>query len=142
MSYTIIVRTTDTTQGRFFLSEKTVWHYANGGTWSDTNGVQTLIMGGSGTSGGIRLVSSDRTEVIFVAVGVHNYKPWCDIVPDLSLAADTSLKVHPQYYGPERSAIREEQAVLIERTSAKGRKLTVEYTSQDKNVLRVHVTIA
>ncbi|KAH9946726.1 lectin [Amylocystis lapponica] len=141
MSYTILVRTTDTTQGRFFLSEKTVWHFANGGTWSDTNGLQTLTMGGSGTCGGIRLISSDRSEVIFVAVGIHNYKPWCDIVPDLTIE-DTSLKVHPQYYGPERSAIREEQAVLIERTSATGRKLTVRYTAQDKNVFRVQILIA
>ncbi|KAG1865908.1 Cytolysin/lectin [Suillus subalutaceus] len=73
MSYTISVRTVDATSFNpgFTLVEKTVWHYANGGTWTNTGSIQTLAMGGSGTSGTLRF-RSDFGEEFLVAMGVHN----------------------------------------------------------------------
>ncbi|KAH9946727.1 lectin [Amylocystis lapponica] len=142
MSYTITARKVDVSTIGFFFVEKTVWYFAGGGTWSDTNGIQTLAMPGSGTSGGIRVVSSDGTEAFYVAVGIHNYKRWCDVVTDIT-DSDTSMKLHPQYYeSGERAAIREKQLAEIERTSKKGTKIAVKYLSQQDNAFLVDIVVS
>ena len=43
MSYSITLRVYQTNPGRgfFHIVEKTVWHYANGGTWSEADGALT-----------------------------------------------------------------------------------------------------
>jgi hypothetical protein len=83
MSYNITVRVFQTNPDAFFrLAEQTVWNYANGGSWDSVSGAYVLAMGGSGTSGSLRFVSSSGEN--FVATfGVHNYKRWCDIVTNL-----------------------------------------------------------
>jgi Fungal fruit body lectin len=53
----------------------TVWHYANGGTWSESNGALALTMGRSSTSGTLRFVA-DKSEVLgpigcYVPFGVN-----------------------------------------------------------------------
>jgi hypothetical protein len=95
MSYTITLRVFQRNPARGFFSivEKVNWAY--GGTWSEANGTQTLHMGGSGTSGVLRF-KSDK-ELITVAVGVHNYKRWCDVVTGLK-PDETALVINPQYY--------------------------------------------
>jgi Fungal fruit body lectin len=71
MTYTVAVRVYQTNPNAFFnVVEKTAWHYANGGTWSESNGAFALTMGGSGTSGTLRFVAD--TGEIFVVLGVHN----------------------------------------------------------------------
>ncbi|KAH9946701.1 lectin [Amylocystis lapponica] len=138
MTYTITARKVDVSTIGFFIVEKTI----GGGEISDTNGIQTFTMPGSGTSGGIRFVSSDSTEAFYVALGIHNYKRWCDVVTDLT-DSDTSLKLHPLYYEPgERAAIREQQLAEIERTSKKGTKIVVKYLSQQDNAYLVDIVVS
>ncbi|PCH36032.1 lectin 1a [Wolfiporia cocos MD-104 SS10] len=141
MSYTIVVRVIDASDVGFSLVEKTVWYYANGGTWSNTNGIQTLVMGGSGTSGTLRFKSGDG-EAFLVAVGVHNYKHWCDVAVDLT-DGDTSMKVQPTYYeSTDRAKVREEQLSEITRKNSKGRSISVKYVTQDSNTFHAIVTVS
>ncbi|OBZ77384.1 Boletus edulis lectin [Grifola frondosa] len=71
--YTIHVNINQYCGDRFHVVEKTVWHYANGGRWSECNGQLTLTMGGSGTSGTLRF-KNPCGDYFVVALGVHNYK--------------------------------------------------------------------
>ena len=96
MSYKITVRVYQTNPNNFFrLVEQTVWKYANGGTWGESNGEYVLTMGGSGTSGTLRFVGDDGEKFI-VALGVHNYKRWGDIVTNLA-DDQTGVVINPQY---------------------------------------------
>ncbi|KAG2043729.1 fungal fruit body lectin [Suillus americanus] len=146
MSYTISVRTADTTSLNpgFTLVEKTVWHYANGGTWTNTESIQTLVMGGSGTSGTLRFRSGSGEEFL-VALGVHNYKRWCDIVPDLA-PGDTCMKIHPEYYmdGNPRNEMLWKQLAELRRKSKKGTNVEVKYVEElnDGKSFIVHITIS
>jgi len=144
MSYSISVRTVDTTASDpgFTIVEKTVWHYANGGTWSDTDSIQTLHMGGSGTSGAMRF-KNGAGEQFLVLLGVHNYKRWCDIVTDIA-PGDTGMKLHPDYYvdGTASYAMLWRQLDQIEKTSTKGTKVHVKYVQAEGNSLVVHIIIS
>jgi len=100
-SYTVHVRVIQTEpSGWWDVVEKTVYHNARGGAWTDradeSVGEQTLTMGGSGTSGMLRF-KNPKGEQFLVALGVHNYKRWCDIVTDVPLD-QTAVDVHPTYY--------------------------------------------
>ncbi|KAG0570333.1 hypothetical protein M758_6G149400 [Ceratodon purpureus] len=100
-SYAIHVRVIQTEPSSWFdIVEKTVYHNARGGTWTDcvdeSLGDQTLTMGGSGTSGMLRF-KNPKGEQFLVALGVHNYKRWCDIIPDVPLDK-TAVDIHPTYY--------------------------------------------
>ncbi|KAG2128533.1 fungal fruit body lectin-domain-containing protein, partial [Suillus bovinus] len=75
------------------VAEKNVWH---NGRWSNTDSIQTLTMGGSGMSGGLRFISGTR-EKFLVVLGIHNYKRWCNINTDLVPLA-TATNIHPEYY--------------------------------------------
>ncbi|CAM1505799.1 Fc.00g114360.m01.CDS01 [Cosmosporella sp. VM-42] len=112
MSYTIKVRVYQTNANAFFrIVEKGVWHYANGGTWTDQDGLLTLTMGGSGTSGMLRFMTEQGKEAFIIAMGEHNYKPWLDIVTGLADEV-TCVKALPEYYNdtnPERVRSREAQ---------------------------------
>ncbi|KAF8452858.1 lectin [Boletus edulis BED1] len=141
MSYSITLRVYQRNPGRGFFSivEKTVFHFANGGTWSEANGAETLTMGGSGTSGVLRF-KSDK-ELITVAVGVHNYKRWCDVVTGLK-PDETALVINPQYYnnGP-RAYVREKQLAEYSVTSVAGTKVEVKYTVAEGNNLQADIII-
>ncbi|KAF8126742.1 lectin [Boletus edulis] len=141
MSYSITLRVYQRNPGRGFFSvvEKTVFHFANGGTWSEANGTQILTMGGSGTSGVLRF-KSDK-ELITVAVGVHNYKRWCDVVTGLK-PEETALVINPQYYnnGP-RAYAREKQLAEYSVTSVAGTKVEVKYTVTEGNNLQADIII-
>ncbi|KAG1848970.1 lectin 2b [Suillus subalutaceus] len=142
MPYTIAVRTIDTTAGDpgFTVVEKTVWYYANGGTWSNTDSIETLVMGGSGTSGALRF-RNGAGEDFLVTLGVHNYNVWCDAVIDLA-PGDTGLKIHPEYYtaGPRKSNWT--QLAEVRKTSAKGTTVDVKFVTQEGHDLVVHITIS
>ena len=139
MSYSIALRVYQhPSRGYFSLVEKTCWDYANGGTWSDTNGVQTLTMGGSGTSGILRF-ESDKGERITVAVGVHNYKRWCDIVTGLK-TNETALVINGQYYNNGgRDWMREKQLAEYNVTSTVGTKVEIVYTCAEGNNMQANI---
>jgi hypothetical protein len=143
-SYSISVRTIDTTTGDpgFTIVEKTVWYYANGGTWSNTDSIQTLHMNGSGTSGALRL-KNGAGEQFLVLLGVHNYQRWCDIVTDLE-PGDTGMKIQPDYYSKTnpRYDMLWKQLDQIKKKSDKGTTVDVKYVEAEGNSLVVHLTIS
>lgn len=140
MSYNITVRVYQTNTKAFFnIVEKTVWKYANGGTWSESNGAQVLSMGGSGTSGTLRFQSSDGEKFI-VALGVHNYKRWCDIVSNLG-NDQTGVVINPEYYDGTRDSARELQRAEYNVSNAQGRKLEVNFVVADGNNLEANIII-
>ncbi|KIJ57103.1 hypothetical protein M422DRAFT_149659 [Sphaerobolus stellatus SS14] len=141
MSYTITIHVYQTNPNAFFRNvEKTVWKYANGGTWDESKGEYVLTMGGSGTSGSVRFVS-DTGENFVATFGVHNYKRWCDIVTNLS-NEQTALVINQEYYGvPERDAQREKQLASYNVANAKGRKFSINYTVTDGNNLKANLII-
>ncbi|KAI5781047.1 fungal fruit body lectin [Peziza echinospora] len=143
MSYSITVRLYQTNTNAYFsLVEKTVWHYANGGTWATSNDEYTLTMGGSGTSGVLRL-QSDTGERVTFALGVHNYKRWCDIVTGLS-TSQTGVIINGEYYDAahkDRCQARERQLDTYSVTSTAGRKFTVTYTVKEGNALKANIII-
>ena len=95
------------TKAHFWVCEKSVWHYANGGTWGMNKGGHLLHMNGSGTSGLLRFESdaTDHPEYFVCAVGIHNYKPWGSIVAGLP-SSQTCALLHSQFYsgGPHSNA--------------------------------------
>jgi Fungal fruit body lectin len=145
MSYSIKVSIYQTNPGKggfFRIVEKTVWKYANGGTWDDNYGYQVLKMGGSGTSGSLRL-QTDSGESFVVTLGVHNYKRWGDIVTNLQ-NDQTACTINPEYYSsefPHRQQQREKQLTTYSVANAQGRKLSFEYTKTEGNDLEVRVVI-
>jgi len=143
-SYTIHVRVIQTKPKSWFnIVEKTVWKYANGGTWCECEGEQILTMGGSGTSGTLRFMNP-HGEYFLVALGVHNYKRWCDIVPDLS-PSNTGVEIHPTYYSEgsgNRNDVLAKQLAHLEKTTRKNTKVTVDYYEENGNDMRATITIA
>ncbi|KAH8836148.1 fungal fruit body lectin [Flagelloscypha sp. PMI_526] len=143
MSYTITAQIYQINQNAFFhVVEKTVWHYANGGSWSEVDGAHVLTMGGSGTSGSLRLIS-DSGENFIITLGVHNYKRWGDIVTNLT-TGETGVVINPQYYDsshPDRNQAREKQLSSYNVNNAKGRNFGFNYTVTDGNNLKVNIII-
>jgi hypothetical protein len=140
MTYTIKLRVYQTNPNAFFrIVEKGVWHFANGGTWSEVDDTHVLTMGGSGTSGLLRFESGN--EIFTVTVGVHNYKRWGDIVTGLA-TKDTGLVILPEYYTPGiRASARERQLADYSVRSATGRNLQVKYTVAEGNNLEANIII-
>jgi hypothetical protein len=141
MSYSITLRIFQTNPDTFFrVVEQTVWNYANGGTWTQNNGEYKLTMGGSGTSGTIRFVA-DNGENFIVAIGVHNYKRWCDIVTNLT-NDQTGVIINPEYYNSgQRAYQREKQLATYSVADVKGRKYEVKFTKDDGNDLAANIII-
>jgi hypothetical protein len=142
MSYTIHVRVIQTKPTNWFsIVEKTCWHYGNGAYWSEVDGDHILQMGASGTSGMLRF-RGPSGGYFLVALGVHNYKRWCDIVPDHQ-ASNTGVQIHPTYYDDKdgRNQMLWKQLAHLERTSTTGIKLTVDYYKEDGNTLYATITI-
>ncbi|KAJ3475349.1 hypothetical protein NLI96_g11896 [Meripilus lineatus] len=143
MSYTITIQVYQTNPNAFFrIVEKTVWQYANGGTWSESNGTHVLTMGGSGTCGSLRFVS-DTGENFIATLGVHNYKRWGDIVTNLA-NDQTGVIITPQYYSDahrDREAARERQLASYSVKNAKGRNFAINYTVTEGNNLKANIII-
>ncbi|OAA48834.1 Sea anemone cytolysin [Beauveria brongniartii RCEF 3172] len=112
MSYTVQVRVFQSDPKTFFYQvEQGVWKYANGGTWGYNQGGLRLTMGGSGTAGILRFIADTGSEAFVVVCGVHNYKPWVDIVTNLNKDM-TGVSILPEYYNdqdPARVKAREAQ---------------------------------
>jgi hypothetical protein len=144
MSYTITARIYRTNSNAFFrVVEKTVWHFANGGTWGEVNETQVLKMGGSGTCGSLRFENETGDEKFIVTLGVHNYKRWGDIVTNLT-NEETGVVITPQYYSDEhrdREQQRERQLATYSVRNAKGREISFNYTVAEGNNLEVNIII-
>ncbi|KAG9006207.1 hypothetical protein FRB94_000902 [Tulasnella sp. JGI-2019a] len=69
------------------------------GTWDadPITSTFTLTMNESGTSGALLYRRPDKDSCCFV-LGVHNYKPWCNVVTDLS-PTDTATSILNTFYG-------------------------------------------
>ena len=145
MSYTIHLRVNQTGTDFFGMVEQTVWYYANGGTWTYNNGEMVLTMGGSGTSGTLRFKNASGSLVL-VALGVHNYKRWCDIVTDLA-PKDTGVAIQPTYYKDgggdgSRNDMLWKQLSKIEKTDAKGNSFSVNFFKEDGKELWCEINLA
>ncbi|KZP31629.1 lectin [Athelia psychrophila] len=145
MSYRITASVFQTNPGNpdtlFRAVEQTVFNYANGGTWDSVEEQKLLTMGGSGTSGTIRFVSVDGKESFIVALGVHNYKRWCDVVTNLK-DDQTGVLINPQYYNNGgRDYQREKQLASYNIKNAKGREIGVKFTKDDGNDLKCNIII-
>jgi Fungal fruit body lectin len=142
MSYTITIRVFQTNTNAFFnIVEKTVWYYAGGGTWTESNGEHVLTMGDSGTSGSLRLVA-DTGESFFVVFGVHNWKKWGAVVTDLA-KDQTGVSLHPQYYAGGSKSTRSDwnQLDSYTVTNLGGRSFTVTYTEPEGHALKCNLII-
>ncbi|KAK1835658.1 fungal fruit body lectin-domain-containing protein [Podospora conica] len=94
-SYTINLNVLNFSSEELTLVEKTCWLGA-GTEWERTDDGAILSMNASGTSGMLRFRTSGGDRFA-VAVGVHNYKRWCDISADLDNATPLT-KLHGRYY--------------------------------------------
>ncbi|KAL6229093.1 hypothetical protein BDW75DRAFT_225701 [Aspergillus navahoensis] len=119
MIYKLEVRIVNNTSDSLAVVEKTCWYYAKGGTWTEDN---VLEMGGSGTSGMLRIKASSG-QTFSVIVGFHNDNPWCDAQVDLR-DDETAVKLHPEYYNGGR--LSGEAHSLVTRTTSTGRTVKVQ----------------
>ncbi|KAI1050816.1 hypothetical protein LB507_009376 [Fusarium sp. FIESC RH6] len=143
MSYTIKVRVFQTNPNAYFhIVEKGCWHYANGSQWNEQNGILTLHMGGSGTSGMLRFKTEQNKEAFFVAMGVHNYKPWVDTITGLGDDI-TCVKALPEYYGSasERTRSRESQRTEQTILNIDRRNISTNYKVKEGNNLELDIII-
>ncbi|KAG9027093.1 hypothetical protein FRB95_008141 [Tulasnella sp. JGI-2019a] len=84
---------------RPFLDINDVAVHCDSGTW-DADPVActfTLKMKESGTSGALLYRSSDQDACCFV-LGIHNYKPWCNVVTNIA-PNDTASSILNTFYG-------------------------------------------
>jgi hypothetical protein len=148
MSYSInvLIFQANPNQNEFFhVVEKTVWNFANGGTWSNVDGRHVLKMSGSGTSGALRLLSNTGKGCI-ITLGVHDDKRWGDIIPNLK-DDQTACVINPQYYSMDnadrdRVEQRKRQLKTYEVADFQGRKFSFEYVVTEGKDLTVRVVIA
>ncbi|KAI1051028.1 hypothetical protein LB506_010948 [Fusarium annulatum] len=103
MPYTVKVRVYQTNQNAYFRVVET----------SESNGVLSLYMGDSGTAGLLRFKNEEGKESFSVAIGVHVYKPWLDIITGL---ADniTGAQSLPEYYGETTDKTKRREATKTE----------------------------
>ncbi|KZP14875.1 lectin 2a [Athelia psychrophila] len=137
MSYTINLCVFQTNPNAFFhVVEKTC---LTKGHWSEVDGELILHMENSGTSGTLCL-RSDTGENFVLVLGVHNYKRWCDIVPDIK--NDTGASLNPEYYESGRRAEqREKQLSSCSVKNQKGRKLEIKFIVEEGKELKANLII-
>ena len=140
MSYKITARVFRTNTNAFFrIVEKTVFLR---GTWAEVDEQHVLTMDSSGTSGTLRFKPDGAGEEVVVALGVHNYKRWGDIVTNLT-DEQTGVVINPQYYDgtADRAHARESQRSEYSVKNLQGRNFTVNYTVNEGNDLRANIII-
>ena len=140
MSYTIHCRVINDTSDSLSLVEQTCW-WGKDTRWSqiDSTGVHVLHMGGSGSSGMLRFQTS-RGDYFAVAVGVHNYKRWCDVLVDTANDAPLT-KWHPKYYDDKDAKYQAlwAQAAEFEAKAKSGKTVRIKFYQAEGNVLRATV---
>ena len=84
---------------------------------------------------------SDKGERITLAVGVHNYKRWCDVATGLN-PDETSLVINGQYYNDGgRDWVRVRQQTEHSATSPTGTTAKAVYTAAEGNKLEANVIV-
>nr|AXS59212.1 isolectin 2a [Hericium erinaceus] len=144
MSYKINTRIFETKPSDYFiLVEKGVWNFANGGTWTVCEEQHLLKMGGSGTSGTLRFEKAGGGVYFTVALGVHNYKPWVDVLVD-QLSEDTCVYIHPLFYkeGTAEAGVREQQLTKVQKKDKQGISVTAEVVKSGDHEYWVDIIIA
>jgi hypothetical protein len=142
MTYKLHARVYHTNpNAHFHVVEKTVWHHAGGGEWSDVDGAHVLTIGGSGTCGSLRFVS-DTGENFIITLGVHNDKGWGDIVTDLT-NEQTGIVITPQYYGDQYRdrVLQREKQLASYNVNGKYRNFAYHYTATEGNYHKVNIVI-
>ncbi|KAF2260527.1 fruit body lectin, partial [Lojkania enalia] len=135
MSYTINLSIKKDDNDTLSVVEKTCWYYSGGADWTEREGHHILSLKASGTSGMLRFRTSTG-ESFCLAVGVHNYSRWCDIIVDAG-DDDTAVRIHPAYYSESnpRNQMLWNQLSSLERTTATGRTLTIKFFRDDGHEL-------
>jgi hypothetical protein len=142
MSYSIHLRINQKGTDFYGIVEQTVW---SSGVWTNVNGETVLTMDGSGTSGTLRFKCTSGICVLF-AMGVHNYKRWCDIVTDLQ-PKDTGTTIQPTYYqdpgvAGNRNDMLWKQLPTLQKTDAKGNSFSINFFKEDGNTLYAEIDLA
>lgn len=139
MKYTIELRVAQQSNDHFRIVEKSCGRYHVDHEWSEKQGCHVLSMGGSGTSGMLRLKSRSG-DAFCLAIGIHNHKRWCDIVVDLE-DESTAQSIHPGYYRPGGADELWQQLSEVTKTTARGVELKLEFTKKEGTYLFATFTI-
>ncbi|KAI9732133.1 MAG: hypothetical protein M1834_004229 [Cirrosporium novae-zelandiae] len=136
MSYIIKLTVFNDSDETLTVVEKTC--FTTGIAWTEDETGHFLFMDGSGTSGMLRYKSSSG-EIFCLALGIHNYKRWCDIVTDLK-EDDTAKNINPAYYGGLKSDIIWTQHSTFATTTKRGSKLKIDYSTNEGRELVAEFT--
>lgn len=132
MSYTLNIRPINNRKDdALTLVEQSCW----AGAGTDWNGYlqegHLLSMNSSGSSGMLRF-RNKAGDRFAVAVGIHNYKRWCDISPDLG-DSNPLTKLHGQYYDDKHAKNKRlwAQDDKFEVTTKNGTKIRITFTKEE-----------
>lgn len=140
MAYTITLRIAQQSRDHFNVVEKTCNRdHVDQVEWTETQGCHELYMGASGASGMLRL-KSQSGETFCLAMGIHNFVRWCDIVVDLK-DDSTAQSIHPGYYRPGGAQELWNQLSEITKITARGVKLKLEFTRKEGTKLSATLMI-
>lgn len=106
------------------------------GTWDEADGYHLLRLGGTGTCGSLRL-QSNTNESFIVTLGIHNYRPWGDILTDL-MSTQTACVITPGYYGQSRPW----HLTMYEVANLNGRWFSYQFIVKEGNDLVVRIVIS
>lgn len=133
MAYTINCRVINDTADTLTVVEKSCWSGAGGTQWRKSESGRQLTMNASGSSGMLRFVTSND-EYFAVAVGVNNYKRWCDVTVNLS-PSEPLTTLHPTYYHGDKNKELKAEAAEASAITSKGNKVTVTFYVSDGHSL-------
>lgn len=142
MAYTIHISVVQLC-GTYDIVEQTTW---NNTYWTQHGGTFVLHLANSGSSGMLRFRDTSNNTSILVAVGVHNYKRWCDIVTDLD-HNQVGAKYQPLYYGDHhsngtaRGKMLWKQLHSIEKITQDARVVSLNFTTTEGHDLYATLTI-
>ena len=140
MAYTITARVFQSNPTRFaHVVEQTC---SKNGIWSECKGAYVFSTTTSGPSGTLRFLQANG-EYFLVALGVLNYKRWCDVKTGLNPDDATGMYVHPKYYeeGTDENKMMWKQLSEYDVKSAQGTNYTVKYSVAEGNDLVADIFI-
>jgi len=126
---------------RYTLVERTAkW----GVDWAadSGDGLLTMKMNESGSSALLRFLVPGTRDQFIVAIGVHNYKRWCDIIPDVE-EYETAMGTHMLYYNSDKPHYQKlwAQQSKAEATNKAGNKISINFDVADGENLKATLTI-
>ncbi|KAG9010291.1 hypothetical protein FRB94_010641 [Tulasnella sp. JGI-2019a] len=136
MSYTIKVNLTQSGHP-FTVRDQAVRH--NGGTWEGEGLYDmslTLNMKNSGFAGALLCRRAKDDDSCCILVGVVGYKPFCDVVTDLS-PDDTAVGIIETVYGRSNWVRKAKET----KTTSKGTVVEVGFLNVDGNSLNAEIKI-